>query len=73
MRNLETGKHIKLSNGDEYCICRNMLSKNAEYFLLFNLSGKLVNDNTEMLLMKYTYNTEEQEINSVIKKMIKLL
>ena len=80
MRNLETGKHKKLSNGDEYYICRNMLSNNAEYFLLLNLSGQLVNNNTEMLLMKYTYNTEEfniiteeQEINNVIKKMITLL
>ena len=36
MRNLETGKHIKLSNGDEYYICGNMLSNNAEYFLLLN-------------------------------------
>ena len=37
MRNLETGKHIKLSNGDEYYICRNMLSNNAEYFLLLTV------------------------------------
>lgn len=74
------GEHIKLGNGDEYYICRNMTLENEEYFLLLNLSGKLVNNNTEMLLMKYLYSTEEfkivteeQEINKIIKKMIELL
>ena len=43
------------------------------------MSGKLVGDNTEMLLMKYNYGTEdfkivteENEINNTIKKMIEL-
>lgn len=80
MKNFKMGEHIKLSNGDEYYICRNMVLDNEEYFLLLNLSGKLVNNNTEMLLMKYLYPTEEfkivteeQEINRTIKKMIELL
>ena len=79
MKNFETGKYIKLSNGDEYYICRNLLAENAEYFLLLNMSGKLVGNNTEMLLMKYNYPTEEfkivaeeKEINTTIRKMIEL-
>lgn len=79
MKNFEAGKYIKLNNGDEYYICRNLLAENDEYFLLLNMSEKLVGDNTEMLLMKYNYPseelkiiTEEQEINSAIKKMIEL-
>lgn len=79
MKNFEAGKYIKLNNGDEYYICRNLILKNDEYFLLLNMSEKLVGDNTEMLLMKYNYPseefkiiTEEQEINSAIKKMIEL-
>ena len=62
MKNFKMGEHIKLSNGDEYYICRNMVLDNEEYFLLLNLSGKLVNNNTEMLLMKYLYPTEEFKI-----------
>lgn len=79
MKNFETGKYIRLSNGDEYYICRNLLTENAEYFLLLNMSGKIVENNTEMLLMKYNYLTEdfkivaeEQEINITIRKMIEL-
>lgn len=79
MKNFETGKYIKLSNGDEYYICRNLLAENAEYFLLLNMSGKLVGNNTEMLLMQYNYPTEEfkivaeeKEINTTIRKMIEL-
>lgn len=79
MKNFETGKYIKLSNGDEYYICRNLLAENTEYFLLLNMSGKLVGNNTEMLLMKYNYPTEEfkivaeeQEINTTIRMMIEL-
>ena len=79
MKNFETGKYIKVSNGDEYYICRNLLAENAEYFLLLNMSGKLVENNTEMLLMKYNYPTEEfkivaeeKEINTTIRKMIEL-
>lgn len=79
MKNFEAGKYIKLNNGDKYYICRNLLAENDEYFLLLNMSGKLVGDNTEMLLMKYNYGTEdfkivteENEINNTIKKMIEL-
>ena len=79
MKNFEAGKYIKLNYGDEYYICRNLLAESDEYFLLLNMSGKLVGDNTEMLLMKYNYGTEnfkivteENEINNTIKKMIEL-
>lgn len=76
MKDYKKGKIIKLNDDSEYLICDNIIMKNDEYFLLLNISGKIVDGYTEILMMKYNYPTDkfelvinEKEVEDIIDKM----
>lgn len=76
MNEYKRGKIIRLNDDSEYVICDNVLMKNEEYFLLLNISGKIVDGYTEILMMKYDYQKsrfelvkESNEVKDILTKM----
>ena len=77
MKDYKRGKIIRLNDDSEYLICDNVLMKNEEYFLLLNISGKMVNDYTEILMVKYDYPKsrfelvkDSNEVKDILTRMV---
>ena len=77
MKDYKRGNIIRLNDDSEYLICDNVLMKNEEYFLLLNISGKMVNEYTEILMMKYDYPKsrfelvkDSNEVKDILTRMV---
>ena len=77
MKDYKRGKVIRLNDNSEYLICDNVLMKNEEYFLLLNISGKMTDGYTEILMMKYDYPKsrfellkDSNEVKDILSRMV---